>query len=443
MDGGKDGDDDDGDLHGDDADEDGEEEEEEHLAPADFTIIVPTVEFVSQPEGTNPVTPPPFTDITTTGARITVRLQASISLLPEAEVKRLLAMPTPPSSPLISPSPPSAGECLARCMTPSAHSSPLPVPSPLLPSSGCPTLYPGNTQDSYTLALLMRDDIPESERPPRKRSCLFALGSREVGYGIRDTWVDLAEAVPKIAPMTVGEETVLIVEEEAYASREAWAYSVGMSQTVHYELQTHRTDGKYSPSDERHEIESYGYQAGTVLALLESSRGELDNQDQMLEFQIHRMLLEMSIVTSSDLCHFTLRGPNTPPNNTNPNNITPESVQAMIDQALQRNSTNGDGGHRNEGVVGLTWWIEKMESFFNISGCAIENQVKFATCTLLGAALTWWNGQIKENLRSRCMIRYFGKYSRKKMSDKYCSAGRNQRKLEIEFLVRNLKVKGE
>ncbi|GKC21353.1 hypothetical protein Tco_1023503, partial [Tanacetum coccineum] len=40
-------------------------------------------------------------------------------------------------------------------------------------------------------------------------------------------------------------------------------------------------------------------------------------------------------------------------------------------------------------------WIEKMESVFNISGCAIENQVKFATCTMLGAALTWWNGQIR------------------------------------------------
>ncbi|GJR21690.1 putative reverse transcriptase domain-containing protein [Tanacetum coccineum] len=36
-----------------------------------------------------------------------------------------------------------------------------------------------------------------------------------------------------------------------------------------------------------------------------------------------------------------------------------------------------------------------MESVFNISGCAIENQVRFATCTLLGAALTWWNGQIR------------------------------------------------
>ncbi|GJZ85415.1 putative reverse transcriptase domain-containing protein [Tanacetum coccineum] len=100
----------------------------------------------------------------------------------------------------------------------------------------------------------------------------------------------------------------------------------------------------------------------------------------------------------------TRRGPNTPVNNTNPNNMTPESIQAMIDQALLQNSTNGDGSHssykdnrRNgtEGVVGLTRWIEKMESVFNISGCAIENQVKFATCTLLGAALTWWNGQIR------------------------------------------------
>ncbi|GJT95403.1 hypothetical protein Tco_1090921 [Tanacetum coccineum] len=121
----------------------------------------------------------------------------------------------------------------------------------------------------------------------------------------------------------------------------------------------------------------------------------------------------------------TRRGPNTTPNNTNLNNMTPESVQAMIDQALLRNSTNGDGSHsshednrRNvqtarpcfyadfmkcqplnfkgtEDVVGLTRWIEKMESVFNISGCVIENQVKFVTCTLLGVALTWWNGQIR------------------------------------------------
>ncbi|GJR81253.1 putative reverse transcriptase domain-containing protein [Tanacetum coccineum] len=45
----------------------------------------------------------------------------------------------------------------------------------------------------------------------------------------------------------------------------------------------------------------------------------------------------------------TRRGQNTPTDNTNPNNMTPESVQAMIDQALQRNSTNGDASHSSHG----------------------------------------------------------------------------------------------
>nr|GFC03348.1 hypothetical protein [Tanacetum cinerariifolium] len=34
-------------------------------------------------------------------------------------------------------------------------------------------------------------------------------------------------------------------------------------------------------------------------------------------------------------------------------------------------------------VVGLSQWLEKMESVFHISGYAIDNQEKFATCTLL------------------------------------------------------------
>ncbi|GKG32291.1 hypothetical protein Tco_0427241, partial [Tanacetum coccineum] len=58
---------------------------------------------------------------------------------PEAEVKRLLAMTTPSPSPPISLSPPSAGERLTRCTTLPTHSSPPPVPLPLLPSSGYPT----------------------------------------------------------------------------------------------------------------------------------------------------------------------------------------------------------------------------------------------------------------------------------------------------------------
>ncbi|GJX23681.1 putative ribonuclease H-like domain-containing protein, partial [Tanacetum coccineum] len=117
MDGGEDRDDDDeGSSHRDDADdededeenedEDDEEEKEEQLALANSAVVVPTVEL------------------------------ASISLPPETEVKRLLAMPTPPLSPPISLSPPSTGERLARCTVLSAHSSPPPVPSLLLPSFG-------------------------------------------------------------------------------------------------------------------------------------------------------------------------------------------------------------------------------------------------------------------------------------------------------------------
>ncbi|GKF94529.1 hypothetical protein Tco_0284229 [Tanacetum coccineum] len=37
-------------------------------------------------------------------------------------------------------------------------------------------------------------------------------GTRDVGYDIRDTWVDSAEAVPKIAPMTVGEVNTRVTE---------------------------------------------------------------------------------------------------------------------------------------------------------------------------------------------------------------------------------------
>ncbi|GKC09494.1 reverse transcriptase domain-containing protein, partial [Tanacetum coccineum] len=40
-----------------------------------------------------------------------------------------------------------------------------------------------------------------------------------------------------------------------------------------------------------------------------------------------------------------------------------------------------------EGVVRLSQWLEKLESVFHISGCAIDNQVKFAACTLLELAL--------------------------------------------------------
>ncbi|GJR67849.1 hypothetical protein Tco_0013914 [Tanacetum coccineum] len=46
-------------------------------------------------------------------------------------------------------------------------------------------------------------------------------------------------------------------------------------------------------------------------------------------------------------------------------------------------------------VIGLTQWFEKMESVFQISNCTVACQIKFATCTLLGSALTWCNSHVK------------------------------------------------
>nr|GEX62245.1 reverse transcriptase domain-containing protein [Tanacetum cinerariifolium] len=44
-----------------------------------------------------------------------------------------------------------------------------------------------------------------------------------------------------------------------------------------------------------------------------------------------------------------------------------------------------------EGVVRLIRWFEKMETVFHIIDCPEKYQVKYATCTLLNSALTWWN----------------------------------------------------
>nr|GFA38459.1 hypothetical protein [Tanacetum cinerariifolium]GFA59915.1 hypothetical protein [Tanacetum cinerariifolium] len=284
-------------------------------------------------------------------------------------------MPTSSPSPFASLSPPSAEERLARCTAPAA------LPSPPLP----PPLH-------MPLPINRRDDIRETKMPPRKRLCLSTLGCRykvgesstarptggrgidyefvstldaearrrgigEVGYGIRDTWIDPAETVLEIAPMTVGkrvdllmedmivhQETIQIMEDEAYAAQEAWAHSIGLSQAVYSELQTHceqalGTDGKDSPSDGRHETR--------------------------------------------------------------------------------------DGRHAGQ-----------MESVFQISGCAVENQVKFATCTLLDAALTWWNSQIRSLGPDAYSMNW--EVLKKKMTDKYCPQGKIK-KLEIELW--NLKVK--
>ncbi|GKB54561.1 hypothetical protein Tco_0905314, partial [Tanacetum coccineum] len=66
---------------------------------------------------------------------------------------------------------------------------------------------------------------------------------------------------------------------------------------------------------------------------------------------------------------------------------------ALANHDTLRNNTNGhgDGSHNSgTGTRGAT-----RTPLFHISNCAPENQVKFATCTFIGNALTWWNSHKK------------------------------------------------
>nr|GEX67461.1 putative reverse transcriptase domain-containing protein [Tanacetum cinerariifolium] len=102
----------------------------------------------------------------------------------------------------------------------------------------------------------------------------------------------------------------------------------------------------------------------------------------------------------------------------------------------QRQSTEDLAG--TEGVVGLSQWLEKTKSVFHISGCATDNQVKFATCTLLSAAQTWWNGHVRTLGHDAAYAMTWGTL-KKKLTDKYCPKSKIK-KLEIELW--NLRVKG-
>ncbi|GKB93217.1 putative reverse transcriptase domain-containing protein [Tanacetum coccineum] len=46
------------------------------------------------------------------------------------------------------------------------------------------------------------------------------------------------------------------------------------------------------------------------------------------------------------------------------------------------------------GDVVLTRWIEKMESVHDMSGCSIDQKVKYTAGSFVDKALTWWNSQI-------------------------------------------------
>ncbi|GJT74625.1 hypothetical protein Tco_1041350 [Tanacetum coccineum] len=225
-------------------------------------------------------------------------------------------MTTPSPSPPISLSPPSAGERLARYEI--GESS---------------TARPARGQ-GIDYGFVSTVDAEERRQ-----------GIRDVGYGIRDTWVDPAEVVPEIAPMTMGEvntrvvglaelherdtqdlyalqrsqdssprnitqasrdelgigsftyggyddspETVwMVIRKEAYASREGLGSSIGLGQATHQELQTHR--------DHVYAHETY-LQAHQTQLQLQSTL--IQTQHQVHETRFHMQQTELAALRETD-----------------------------------------------------------------------------------------------------------------------------------------------
>ncbi|GJY45500.1 reverse transcriptase domain-containing protein [Tanacetum coccineum] len=418
--------------------------------------------------------------------------------LSKEEVERLLALPTLPSSPLISLSPPSEEEHLARAAmgrlrasSPSTHhplhpSPPLPpLPSSLYLPPPVPTPLP-LPLPSLPLPPPLIDrgeDIPETELPYCKRLGLIAPTSRyEVGesstaarptrghradYGFigtldtakrwGDVWVDLTEAVEEVALTTLEGIDSLITESRC----------IDRGQRV-------------SPRDcviDRARGLSVSRGLGT-----EALTVTLVVQVSFLQGQLSAALGQIQALQARDPTHN-----NMPPKRTfaaaarataaapMTTTVVEQLIKVRVSEALVnhetlQNSTNGhgDGSHNSgtrirgtvrtshectykdflnyqpltfkgtEEVVVLSQWFEKMELVFHISNYAVENQVKFATYTFLGNALTWWNSHMKAITQDVAYAMDW-KTLKKMMTEKYCPRG-EIKKLEIKLW--NLKVKG-
>nr|GEU48742.1 hypothetical protein [Tanacetum cinerariifolium] len=350
-----------------------DDEEEEHLAPVD-SPVVPVIDPVPSAEDTkafetDEAAPTPVPSPRRYTARMSVRPQTPIPWPSEAEVERLLALPIPPPSPL----------------TP-LLSSLLQIPSPLLPHVPTSLPLPLSPLPPLPASLSIpspvdrREDTSEAELPPRKRLCLNALTLRyEVG--------ESSAAAPRptgghrldygFIGMMDAEVRRQRAKEVGYGIRDVW---VDPTETVEEDTQD-------------------------IYVVIEDTQDSTNGQ--------------------GDGSHNSNTG-------TRGNVRTPR--ECTYKDFLNCKPLTFKG---TEGVVVLTQWFEKMESVFHISNCAVENQVKFATCTFFGNALTWWNSHIKAVTQDVAYAMDW-KTLRKMMTDKYCPRG-ELKKLEIELW--NLKVK--
>ncbi|GJS89418.1 putative reverse transcriptase domain-containing protein [Tanacetum coccineum] len=393
-----DGGDDDDDESSDDDDEDDEdvEEEEEYLAPADSTAVAYlAVDLVLSAEETEPfetdesaATPPPPPAYHVT-ARMSIRSQTPILFPSEEEVARLLALPTPPPSPLTLlssplpqiPSPPTsptyAQAPLAmtqiRAAAPSTYHLLLPAGTPpLLP---IPLLAPSTSR---------RADIFKADMPFRKRLLLTAPTPRmEVGES----------STARVARRSTKRRTMAAIEhQDAQEDRAAVRAEIGVlrRERLAYEQESSET-----------------HQALARMQIIEL----LDTSCVSRHWRLEHALTLWRTLKMAPKKRTTRTSPAATTTTTTA--VINAQLKALISRGVSdalaeietnRTSGNGDDNHNSGTGIALTWWNSHVKT--------VTHDVAYA--------MSW-------------------KTLKKMMTDKYCPRD-EIKKLEVEML--NLKVKG-
>nr|GEX12954.1 hypothetical protein [Tanacetum cinerariifolium] len=318
--GDNDADDDGDDLSEDDVDNedeeessDSEEEEEEHLAltvpaPAQYSSVSESDETEPFEEGETAATPPPF------GYRIAARISIQPHILmpfrTESEVERLLAIPTPPLSPVSLTS-----YTLPPLLTP------FPVYTPLLTSSfPLPSSIPSTSGS---------ESIPEADIPLQKRACFTTPTSR---YEIGESSVAAAR---QIRP------TLTIAE-----SRKADGKLIGRL---------------------RRERRYFRTVATTYAQEVAHSR---DYCAWIMDYCQSREVHMSTLVTRMEALQRERRTTRLNPG-TCARRPVQAARECSYSEFLKCKPLDFKG---TEGVVELTQWFEKMKSVFSISNCTTSNQ---------------------------------------------------------------------
>ncbi|GJV73708.1 putative reverse transcriptase domain-containing protein, partial [Tanacetum coccineum] len=304
---------------------------------------------------------------------------------------------------------------------------PLPVPTSLpLPLSALPPL---------PVSLFIpppvdrREDIPMAELPPRKRLCPTAPTSRYE--------VDPTETVEEVAPTTLEGVNAKVTELTAVQEQD--------TQDIYAVFE----DAYMTHTQKDYRIASHESLMMTLIAHVSSLHGQLSaalGQIQTLQArdQTHADDLEGAAAAVEKLIEArvsaTLANHDTLRNSTNFHGDESHNSDTRIRGTVRTPCEYTYKDFLNckpltfkgiEGVVVLSQWFEKMESVFHISNCVVENQVKFATCTFLGNALTWWNSHMKTVTQDVAYAMDW-KALKKMMTVKYCPRS-EIKKLEIEL----------